>query len=85
MDDSDLNPMKTRLMFVAPGLVLYPDWPGESQNLGRATGLARDFEAAAVRAAQEATLGSEPPRRQALRRLLERLRHAVERHRPLPT
>jgi hypothetical protein len=83
MKDSDFNPMKTGLMFVAPGWASMS--PGcivtPSHCLDR---LAR-LQAAVDRGAHAPWVVSAPKRERAFRRLLERLAHLGRRRQPSTT
>jgi hypothetical protein len=81
MNDSEVNPMRTGLMFIPLGLVMSPGCPTPSRRRDHLA----DLEAAADHGPHAPTIALEAPRRSAFRRLLERLRQIPQRHLPSPT
>lgn len=81
MDDRELNPLKTGVLFVAPGQIMDPDTielPHHPDHLSR---LRADVSLDAL----EAELTPVPQHSWSFRELLERLRELVGRRRPAPT
>lgn len=78
MDDSEVNPMKTGLMFVPLGLVMSPGEPTASLVPHRPT----DLEAIEALIVQEAAAASQATRRPAYRHLLEYLWRGLLRRAP---
>ncbi len=81
MDDSEMNPMKTGLMFVAPGQIMDPAIMRPSHRPDHLSWLRADMGLDAF----EAALAPVAQRSWSFRRLLERLRHIPQRHLPSPT
>jgi len=81
MDDREMNPMKTGLMFVPLGLVMLPGCPVARQSPHRPT----DLEVAEALEEQNPIVVPQASCQSIFRRLLERVWRIQQRNLPSPT
>jgi len=81
MDDSEVNPMKTGLMFDPLGATMYPSAASPSRSPDHLARLAADIGVDV----RDLVPAPRTERRWSFRRLLERFPHIPQRHLPSPT